>query len=173
MFCADSPEVKRRYCQKFSPGPARRRPCKPWITVEATRRASRMSRGIALASERAAPVACPTAAFSISLSFGSAMRLSDARLKPPDDVGNGLAFRAGRKGKRHAVFENWFGEFEHVVHRRREAAVEQRAGAHGEHQGLARARPRPPGDQLADLPGVRTGARRANEREDRLHHGLA
>ena len=45
--CAGSPDTKRRYCQKFSPGPARRRPCSPWMTVEATRRASRMSRGIA------------------------------------------------------------------------------------------------------------------------------
>ena len=41
-----SPEKDRRYCQKFSPGPARRRPCNPWITVAAMRRASRMRRGM-------------------------------------------------------------------------------------------------------------------------------
>ena len=28
-FWAGSPDMKRRYCQKFSPGPARRRPCNP------------------------------------------------------------------------------------------------------------------------------------------------
>ncbi len=39
------PASKFRYCQKVSPGPARRLPCVPWATVTATRRASKSSAG--------------------------------------------------------------------------------------------------------------------------------
>ena len=65
------------------------------------------------------------------------------------------------------------GELDDVVDRRREAAVEQRAGAHRQHQRLAGARARSPGDQLADVAAFRTGARRAHQLEDRLDHGFA
>jgi hypothetical protein len=41
---------------------ARRRPCRPWITVAATRRASRISRGMLAASVRPSPDARATAA---------------------------------------------------------------------------------------------------------------
>ena len=54
---ADALYTKRRYCQKFSPEPARRRPCRPWITVAATRRASKIRRGMLAASARLTPTA--------------------------------------------------------------------------------------------------------------------
>ena len=44
------------------------------------------------------------------------------------------------EGERHAVLEHRLGEIEHVVDRRREPPVEQRAGAHRQHQRLAGAR---------------------------------
>ena len=84
-----------------------------------------------------------------------------------------LAVGARREGQRHAVLEDRLGEREHVVDRGREAAVEQRAGAHREHQRLAGARARAPGDQLADVAGVRAGTCRAHQREDRLDHRFA
>ncbi len=71
------------------------------------------------------------------------------------------------------MLEDRLGEREDVVDRRRIAAVEQRAGAHREHQRLAGARARAPGDQLAGLAGVRAGTGRAHEREDRFDDGRA
>ena len=53
---------------------------------------------------------------------------------------------------------------EHVVDRGREPSVEQRAGAHRQHQRLAGARARAPGDQLAEIAGFRAGTRRAHQR---------
>src|ERR1700742_3423326 len=154
--------MKRRYCQKFSPGPARRRPCTPWMTDEATRRASSTSRGIDSASVRAPAVACLTEPVSMSAAFGSAICLSDARFEAPDHVGDGLAFRPRRKGQRHTMFEYGLGEFQHVVDRWRKASIEQRAGAHGEHQGLTGARAGAPGDQLGEIAGLGARTRRAH-----------
>src|SRR6185312_9074077 len=97
----------------------------------ATRRASRISRGIEEASVRALPAACLTAPVSMSLARGSAITsLSDARFELADHVRNGFAFGAGREGQRHAVLEHGLGQLQHVVDRGREAIVEQRAGAH-------------------------------------------
>src|SRR5580700_11134853 len=119
MRTAGSPETKRRYCQKFSPGPARRRPCRPWMTVAATRRASRISRGIVDASARPAPTARPTAALSGWVRLGSsAIRLSNPRLKAADDRLDALALGARGECERHAVLEHRFGEIEYVVDRR-------------------------------------------------------
>ena len=61
----------------------------------------------------------------------------------------------------------------HVVDRRRIAPVEQRAGAHRQHQRLAGARARAPGDQLSDFAGIRAGTRRAHQVEDRVDHRFA
>jgi len=55
--CDGSPDTKRRYCQKLSPAPARRRPCRPWITLAAMRRASSTRRGSDAASVRLSPSA--------------------------------------------------------------------------------------------------------------------
>src|SRR5438309_5321161 len=101
---AGSPDMKWRYCQKFSPGPARLRPCSPWMTVAAMRRDSRIRRGMVSASERAWPLArwvalisCPAARCL------AAIGLSDARLELVDDGADRLAVGARRKGERHAV----------------------------------------------------------------------
>src|SRR5215470_20202680 len=135
---AGSPDMKRRYCQKFSPGPARRRPCKPWMTVAATRRASSTSRGMVAARERPSPTARVIAPESCdAATLSAATCLSDPRLEPPDHRRNGLAVGARGEGERHAVLEHGPGELDHVVDRRRVAAVDQRLGAHGEHQRLA------------------------------------
>src|SRR3974390_2221267 len=107
--------MKRRYCQKFSPGPARRRPCRPWITVAATRRASSTSRGIDCASDRAPVLASRTAPVSISRKPGSAMALSEASRQPPDDTGHRLAFGGGGAGEGHTVLQHGLGEGEDVV----------------------------------------------------------
>src|SRR5262249_20558058 len=142
--------MKRRYCQKFSPGPARRRPCSPWMMVAATRRASRISRGMAAASVRPSPTAWPIAwassgtagvlaaitGFPKSLSG----RLADLGLEPADHARDGLAVGTRREGERHAVLEDRLGERDHVVDRGRVASLDERAGAHREHQRLARAR---------------------------------
>ena len=124
-----------------------------WKDVFADRRTQRLLLGIALPE------------------FGHS--LSDAGLEPRDDIANGLALGACRERQRHAMLENGLGEIEHVVDRRRQPAVEQRARPHREHQGLARARARPPADQLGGGIALRAGTRRANQREDRLDHGLS
>ena len=88
----------------------------------------------------------------------------------PDD---GLAVRARREGERHAVLQDRLGELEHVVDRGRVAPVEQRARAHREHQRLAGARARSPGDRLRGLAALRARTRRAHQREDRVDHRFA
>src|SRR5262245_54234786 len=111
--------MKRRYCQKFSPGPARRRPCRPWMTVAATRRASSTRRGMVAASERASPTARVIAPESWGAAKSSAATcLSDPRLEPPDHCRDGLAVGACGEGERHAVLEHGLGELDHVVDRR-------------------------------------------------------
>src|SRR5580698_11387712 len=108
------------------------------MTVAATRRASSISRGMLAASVRPSPTARPTAGPSWYVRLGSAaIRLSDPRLQPPDHRFDALAFRARREGERHAVLEHRLGKIDHVVDRGREPSVEQRAGAHREHQRLA------------------------------------
>src|SRR5256885_16160785 len=102
---AGSPQTKRRYCQKFSPGPARLRPCRPWITVAAIRRASRISRGSVSASVRAVPLACWVALISLLSARLTAIVLSEAALELGDDAFHRLAVGAGRKAQRHAVLE--------------------------------------------------------------------
>src|SRR6267142_6121995 len=104
---AGSPERNLRYCQKFSPGPARRRPCSPWMTVAAIRRDSRIRRGIDSASVRASPLACWVALISfLSARRCAAIRLSDAGLELVDDGFRALAVSARRERKRHAVLED-------------------------------------------------------------------
>src|ERR1700716_836319 len=113
---AGSPERKRRYCQKFSPGPARLRPCRPWITVAAMRRASRMRRGMLSASERASPLACCVALTScLSALRVAAIRLSDARLELADDGFDAFPIGACGEGQRHAVLEDRLGHLEDIV----------------------------------------------------------
>src|SRR5580692_1742853 len=106
------------------------------MTVAATRRASRISRGMVAASVRLAPTARVTAGPSWyalrGASVGSdAISLSDPRPQPPDHRRNGFALGACAEGERHTVFEHRLGEFDHIVDRGCEAAVEQRARAHG------------------------------------------
>src|SRR3954452_4807619 len=120
---AGSPERKRRYCQKFSPGPARLRPCSPWITVAAIRRASKIKRGMDSASVRAAPSArwvASTSCFSARL---TAIRLSDAVLDLVDDGFRALAVRPRCEGERHAVLEDRFGHLHHIVDQGRDASA--------------------------------------------------
>ena len=64
------------------------------------------------------------------------------------------------------MFEDGFGKRCDIIKRRRETALQERAGADGEHQGLSRARTGAPGEMFADVgSGVRrTG--RADEGED-------
>src|SRR6516162_6468037 len=178
---AGSPETKRRYCQKFSPGPARRRPCRPWITVAATRRASRISRGMLAASVRPSPDARPTAAPSWYVRCGEresgdavslAIDLSDPSLKSCDHGFDRFALRAGREGERHSVLENGLGELDYVINGRRQSGIEQCTGAHREHQGLTRARAWTPGNQfgVTAVVGARTGGshQRQNSVDDRI-----
>ena len=83
-----------------------------------------------------------------------------------------LALGARREGERHAVLEDRLGQRDDVVERGREAAVEQRAGADRQHQRLAGARARAPGDAAVELRALaRAGG--ADEVEDRLDDGLA
>src|SRR3954453_13518130 len=170
---AGSPERKRRYCQKFSPGPARLRPCRPWITVAAIRRASKIKRGMDSASVRAVPPARWVASNSCFSARLTAIRLSDAALDLVDDGFRALAVGARREGECHAVFEDRFGHLHHIIDRGREASVDERAGARYQHQRLAGAWARAPGDQLTDIAGLGTRARRAHQVEDRLDHRLA
>ena len=60
----------------------------------------------------------------------------------------------------------------HVVDRRREPAVIERAGAGAQHQRLAGARAGTPGDVLVGLGVALAGAGRADQLEDRLDHAF-
>src|SRR5208282_5109293 len=105
-----------------SPGPARRRPWRPCMTVVATRRASRISRGIAAANVAPSPTARCTTGRSWEVRRGSnAIRLSDPRFQARNHPLDAFALRARGESERHAVFEYRLGEIEHVVDRRREA----------------------------------------------------
>src|SRR5476651_1292071 len=138
MRRASSPETKRRNCQKFSPDPARLRPCKPWITVAAMRRASRISRGILAAAARALPPARWNALPSSRVpGRAAAIKSSDARLELADYAFDGLAVGARGEGQRHTVLEHRFGERKHVIDRRREPSVKQSARAREQHERLA------------------------------------
>src|SRR6185295_9440623 len=107
--------MKRRYCQKFSPGPARLRPCRPWMTVAAMRRASRIRRGSVSASVRASPLACCVALISFLSARFAAISLSNAALELVDDAVDGLAVGARREGERHAVLEDRLSHVHDVV----------------------------------------------------------
>src|SRR5262249_2222320 len=172
---AGSPDRKRRYCQKFSPGPARLRPCSPWMTVAAMRRASRIRRGMVCASERASPLARCVALISClsARCFTAAIPLSDARIELADAAFQALAGGARGKGQRHGGLEDRLRHGGDIVDRRREPPVDEGAGARHQHERLARAGAWAPGNQLADLAALRAGARRAHEVEDRLHHRFA
>ena len=85
--------------------------------------------------------------------------------QPRDHGRNRLALGAGGEGQRHAVLEHRLGERRDVVERGRQAAVDQRAGAGGEHQRLRGARARSPADAAWSAPGrLRRDARRARDR---------
>src|SRR5215472_565771 len=102
-----SPDRKWRYCQKFSPGPARFRPCRPWMTVAAIRRDSRMRRGNCSASVRAWPLALWVALTSCPAARRfAAIGLSEARQKLAHHSFDRLAVGARREGERHAVLED-------------------------------------------------------------------
>src|SRR5215208_2875633 len=112
---AGSPERKRRYCQKFSPGPARLRPCSPWMTVAAMRRASRIRRGMDSASVRASPLACWVALISFLSARLVAIGLSDARLELANDGFNTLTVGARGESERHAVLQDWLRHIHDIV----------------------------------------------------------
>ena len=80
-----------------------------------------------------------------------------------DDPSHGDPFGAAGKADRHAVAQHRRRQRQNIVDRRTEAAVDQRPGAAGEHQGLAGARPRSPGDKARAHPR-RRGCRAAPER---------
>ena len=54
---------------------------------------------------------------------------AEPRGKPRDDTGNRFAFGARSKGERHAMFQDGLRQGTHVVERRSEATVDQRACA--------------------------------------------
>src|SRR5215469_12088161 len=179
---AGSPETKRRYCQKFSPGPARRRPWRPWITVAATRRASRISRGMLAASVRPSPDARPTAAASWYVRCGEresgdavsvTIDLSDPSLKSCDHGFNRFALRARSEGKRHPVLENGLSELDDVIDGRRQSGIKQCAGAHREHQRLTRPRTWTPGNQFGASAAIGARTRGSHQRQNRLDDGIA
>ena len=62
---------------------------------------------------------------------------------------DGDTFGAGGEVDGHAMAQDRPGQRHDVVDRRREAALDDRAGAAGQHEGLAGARARTPGDALA------------------------
>src|SRR5262249_6012030 len=126
------------------------------MTVAAMRGAWRMRRAKVSASERAPPLACSVALIS-SLSarrFAAAIRLSDARLQLADDGFNAFAVGTRGKGHRHAVLEDRLGHRHDVVDRGRKPSVDEGARARDQHQRLAGAWARAPGDGLADLAGL-------------------
>src|SRR5919108_4309899 len=104
------------------------------MTVAAMRRASRISRGILAASERASPAARLTASLSLELRRGSkAIRSPNARLQPADDSRDRLALGACGEGQRHTVFQHGLGEIDDIIDRWRETSFEQGTGADCQH----------------------------------------
>jgi hypothetical protein len=72
------------------------------------------------------------------------------------------------------VLEHGLGQLDHVVNGRGEPPVDHRLGADREHEGLAGARARSPGDHVLEfLVNTGAGARRANELEDGVDHLIA
>ncbi len=128
--CAGSPETKRRNCQKFSPVPARRRPCKPWITVAAMRRASSIRRGMTGGERAALPLGTPDR-LDLPVRVPAPRRPFDHPMRAfelADDVADGLAVGARGEGQRHAVLEHRLGERDA---RRRSTARAGRRAARG------------------------------------------
>src|ERR1700685_1591700 len=123
------------------------------MTVAATRRASRINRGMLAAGLPAVPTARATVGPSwyvrccVDLD-SAAIRLSDPSLQSRNHRLDAFAFRARAESQCHAVLEHGLGEFDELVDRRRETAVEEGAGAHREHERLAGARARTPGNQF-------------------------
>src|SRR5918998_1967513 len=105
------------------------------MTVAAMRRDSRMRRGMASASERAAPLARWVALISdLSARARGAIRLSDARLELGDDGFGALAVGARREGERHTVLKDRLRHLQDIIDRGREPAIDERAGAGNQHQ---------------------------------------
>src|SRR5690606_25456802 len=100
---------------------------------------------------------------------GLATTLLQCRGEARDNATDLLAFGARDEAERHAVLQHRLGERDDVVDRRRESALEQSPGADCEHQRLARARARTPGDEpVRVLARVRSRAGRAHQLEDGL-----
>src|SRR4051794_23014466 len=129
------------------------------MTLAAMRRASSTSRGSVAASVRLSPSARRIVVFPRWCAW-SLRASANPRFQLPDYIGNGAAFGARGKCERHAVLKNRLGEIEYIVDRGCQTTVEQRAGANREHQRLAGARARSPGDQLASLAAFRARTRR-------------
>jgi len=89
-----------------------------------------------------------------------------ARLRRALSGPAGGRFRARREGQGHAMFQHGLRQLEHVVNRGRKASIEKCTCAYRQHQGLARAWPWAPGNQLADIAGFGTWSRRAHEGEN-------
>jgi hypothetical protein len=84
--------------------------------VLATRRASRISRGIDAASVRAAAVARGVASASVRVKLASGgIPSPDTGLDAADHRLDRLALGTRRKCQRHAVLEDGFGEIEYVI----------------------------------------------------------
>src|SRR5260221_9258910 len=71
------------------------------------------------------------------------------------------------------MVQDWRRKRQHVIDRRRIAAVDQGTGAAGEHQGLAGAWTRPPGNKAARTVRRLLRAPGTDQLEDSVHDALA
>src|SRR6185312_12867568 len=141
IWLALSPARYGRYCQKASPWPTRRLPCTPWITVAATRSAATISAGRVPANSRER---CRVDGWAIGSGADPEARLRDAGAHLGDHGLHRDALGAGREVHGHAMAQDRTGERHDIVDRGREAALDDGAGAGGQHERLTGARPRSP-----------------------------
>src|SRR5918994_5218797 len=150
MRWAASPATKGRNCQKVSPVPARLRPWMPWARLAATRRASSTRRGMRWARVSALSVSLRPGERALSDRTRTRAMMAILTCQPggeaADEIPDGLPVGAGREGQRHAVLEHRLGQRHHIGQGGGDAALNQGAGAHGEHQRLAGAGTRAPED---------------------------
>ncbi len=154
--------------------PALRRPCTPRLTEAASRSAATSSGGSVAASASACSrtaSGCDAATRSRAVGpFGQRM------LRHSRSITSEMVVPSARAEKLSAMrWRNTGWRQRHdIVDRRRQPALDQCPGAHRQHEGLAGARARAPGDEvLQGRIAAIVRARRAHQFQDRLDNLLA
>src|SRR5438105_15773804 len=142
--------------------PALRRPCTPSQMPAVNRSASTSNGGKAEASRSASSRGRSQSSCCVAVDAGAVLaimtlwpvrrieRLEICLAEAVDHLGDGGAFGTRREIQCHTVTQDRMRERDPVVYRGSEAAFQLRARPDRQHEGLTRARARPPGDEAAN-----------------------